>query len=76
MCIYFDGVILKTTIYYLFESRQQITLIFNKNMFVYDMKKRIRTKIIKHCGRKVSKLVYKFSISLNPINYNYTNFKI
>ncbi|KAH1114942.1 hypothetical protein J1N35_008320 [Gossypium stocksii] len=33
------------------------------------MKERISVKIVRHCGRKILKLFYKFSVSSNPIKF-------
>ncbi|KAH1091735.1 hypothetical protein J1N35_018992 [Gossypium stocksii] len=61
-CVYFDGIILTTTVGCIFECRQQITMRFNKNVSLDDMKGRINAKIIRHCGRK-------YPVSTDPIKF-------
>ncbi|KAK5793514.1 hypothetical protein PVK06_034663 [Gossypium arboreum] len=69
VCIYFDGIILTTTIGCIFECRQQIAMRFNRNVSLYDMKERVSTKIVRRCGRRISKLFYKFPVSTDPIKF-------
>ncbi|KAH1046395.1 hypothetical protein J1N35_037179 [Gossypium stocksii] len=40
---------------------------FNRNVSFDDMKERISAKIIRRCGRRISKLFYKFPVSTDPI---------
>ncbi|XP_052886990.1 uncharacterized protein LOC128295453 [Gossypium arboreum] len=40
---------------------------FNRNVSLDDMKGRINAKIVRHCGRRISKLFYKFPVSTDPI---------
>ncbi|KAH1106750.1 hypothetical protein J1N35_010518 [Gossypium stocksii] len=53
----------------LFECRQQIAMRFNRNVSLDDMKGRINAKIVRHCGRRISKLFYKFPVSTDPIKF-------
>ncbi|PPD77733.1 hypothetical protein GOBAR_DD25340 [Gossypium barbadense] len=69
VCIYFDGVIMTTTIGCIFECRQQITMRFNRNVSFDAMKERISVKIVRRCGRKILKLFYNFPVSTNPIKF-------
>ncbi|KAH1058001.1 hypothetical protein J1N35_036066 [Gossypium stocksii] len=69
VCVYFDGIILTTTVGCIFECRQQIAMRFNRNVSLDDMKGRINAKIVRRCGRRISKLFYKFPVSTNPIKF-------
>ncbi|KAK5835366.1 hypothetical protein PVK06_011054 [Gossypium arboreum] len=69
VCVYFDGIILTTTVGCIFECRQQIAMRFNRNVSFDDMKGIISAKIVRRCGRKILKLFYKFSISTDPIKF-------
>ncbi|KAK5836439.1 hypothetical protein PVK06_012227 [Gossypium arboreum] len=42
---------------------------FDRNMSVNDMKEKISVKILQRCGRKMSKLFYKFPVLSNPIKF-------
>ncbi|KAH1056965.1 hypothetical protein J1N35_035030 [Gossypium stocksii] len=42
---------------------------FNRNVSVDDMKEMISTKIVRRCGKRISKLFYKFSVSINLIKF-------
>ncbi|PPD75614.1 hypothetical protein GOBAR_DD27450 [Gossypium barbadense] len=42
---------------------------FNRNVSFDDMKEMISAKTVRHCGRKISKLFYKFLVSTDPINF-------
>ncbi|PPD98687.1 hypothetical protein GOBAR_DD04271 [Gossypium barbadense] len=69
VCVYFDGIILTITVGCIFECRQQIAMRFNRNISLDDMKGRINAKIVRHCGKRISKIFYKFSVSTNPIKF-------
>ncbi|KAH1098491.1 hypothetical protein J1N35_015412 [Gossypium stocksii] len=69
VCVYFDGIILKTTVGCIFECWQQIAMRFNRNVSLDDMKERINAKIVKHCGRRISKIFYKFPVSTDLIKF-------
>ncbi|KAK5771008.1 hypothetical protein PVK06_047177 [Gossypium arboreum] len=53
----------------IFECRQQIAMRYNRNVSLDDMKGRINAKIVSRCGRRISKLFYKFPVSTNPIKF-------
>ncbi|KAK5836246.1 hypothetical protein PVK06_012020 [Gossypium arboreum] len=40
-----------------------------QNVSVDDMKERISAKIVGRCGRRISRLFYKFLVSTNPIKF-------
>ncbi|MBA0607280.1 hypothetical protein Godav_019611 [Gossypium davidsonii] len=42
---------------------------FKRNVSVDGMKERINAKIVRHYGRRMSKLFYKFPVLLNPIKF-------
>ncbi|PPD77748.1 hypothetical protein GOBAR_DD25330 [Gossypium barbadense] len=67
--VYFDGIILTTTIGCIFECPQQIVMRFNRNVSFDDMKEMISAKIIRRCERRISKLFYKFPVSADPIKF-------
>ncbi|PPE02186.1 hypothetical protein GOBAR_DD00784 [Gossypium barbadense] len=69
VCIYFDGVILTTSVGCVFECRQQIAMRFNRNVSFDEMKARINAKILKRSGGRISKILYKFPISTNPVKF-------
>ncbi|PPD73219.1 hypothetical protein GOBAR_DD29856 [Gossypium barbadense] len=69
VCVYFDGIILTTTVGCIFERRQQIAMRFNRNVSFDDMKEMISAKIVRRCGRRISKLFYKFPVSTDPIKF-------
>ncbi|PPD82898.1 hypothetical protein GOBAR_DD20157 [Gossypium barbadense] len=41
----------------------------NRNVSFDDMKEMISAKIVRRCGRRISKLFYKFPVSTNPIKF-------
>lgn len=63
------GVILETLVDCIFKSHQQIGMKFNKNVSVDHTKENISAKIVQLCGRKMSRLIYEFPISSNPIKF-------
>ncbi|PPE02148.1 hypothetical protein GOBAR_DD00841 [Gossypium barbadense] len=67
--VYFNGIILTTTVGCIFECRQQIAMRFNRYVSFDDMKEMISAKIVRRCGRRISKLFYKFPISTDPIKF-------
>ncbi|PPD76336.1 hypothetical protein GOBAR_DD26731 [Gossypium barbadense] len=69
VCVYFDGVILTTSVGCVFECRQQIAMRFNRNVSLDEMKARINAKILKRCGRRISKIFHKFPVSTNPVKF-------
>ncbi len=69
VCVYFDGVILTTSVGCVFECRQQIAMRFNRNVSFDEMKARINAKIHRRCGRRISKIFYKFPVSTNPVKF-------
>ncbi|KAK5792548.1 hypothetical protein PVK06_033663 [Gossypium arboreum] len=69
VCVFFDGEILTTTVGYIFECRKQVAMRFSKNISFDDMKEKISEKIYKRCGRRMSKLFYKFPVSTDPIKF-------
>ncbi|PPD88729.1 hypothetical protein GOBAR_DD14325 [Gossypium barbadense] len=42
---------------------------FNRNVSLDDMKGRINSKIVRRCGRRISKIFYKFPVSTDPIKF-------
>ncbi|KAH1033239.1 hypothetical protein J1N35_045413 [Gossypium stocksii] len=42
---------------------------FNKNISFDDMKEKISEKIYRRCGRRISKIFYKFPVSTDPIKF-------
>ncbi|KAK5832074.1 hypothetical protein PVK06_015874 [Gossypium arboreum] len=68
VCVFFDGEIL-TTVGCIFECRKQVAMRFSKNISFDDMKEKISEKIYKRCGRRMSKLFYKFPVSTDPIKF-------
>ncbi|KAH1081993.1 hypothetical protein J1N35_021754 [Gossypium stocksii] len=72
VCVYFDGIILTTTVGCIFECQQQIEMRFNRNVSLDDMKGRINAKIVRRCGRRISKLFYKFPVSTDTIKFTET----
>ncbi|KAH1113842.1 hypothetical protein J1N35_007220 [Gossypium stocksii] len=69
VCVYCGGIILTTTVGCIFECRQQIAMRFNRNVLLDDMKGRINAIIIIRCGRRISKLFYKFLVSTDLIKF-------
>ncbi|PPD96333.1 hypothetical protein GOBAR_DD06645 [Gossypium barbadense] len=69
VCVYFDGIILTTTVGCIFECRQQIAMRFNRNVSLDDMKGMINAKIVRRYGRRISKIFYKFSVLTNQIKF-------
>ncbi|KAH1031860.1 hypothetical protein J1N35_044034 [Gossypium stocksii] len=43
---------------------------FNRNFSFDDMNERIIAKIVRLCGRRISKLFYKFLVSTDPIKFS------
>ncbi|PPD89378.1 hypothetical protein GOBAR_DD13662 [Gossypium barbadense] len=69
VCVYFDGVILTTSVGCVFECRQQIAVKFNRNVSFDEMKAMINAKILRRCGKRISKIFYKFPVSTNPVKF-------
>ncbi len=69
VCVYFDGVILTTSVGCVFECRQQIAMRFNRNVSFDEMKARINANIHRRCGRRISKIFYKFPVSTNLVKF-------
>ncbi|PPD87045.1 hypothetical protein GOBAR_DD16038 [Gossypium barbadense] len=69
VCVYFDGVILTTSVGCVFECRQQIAMRFNRNVLFDEMKARINAKIHRCCGRRISKIFYKFPVSTISVKF-------
>ncbi|PPD79265.1 hypothetical protein GOBAR_DD23814 [Gossypium barbadense] len=69
VCVYFDGVILTTSVGCVFECQQQIVMRFNRNVSFDEMKARINAKIHRRCGRRISKIFYKFPVSTNSVKF-------
>ncbi|PPD90445.1 hypothetical protein GOBAR_DD12631 [Gossypium barbadense] len=69
VCVYFDRVILTTSVGCVFECRQQIAMRFNRNVSFDEMKAMINAKIHRRCGRRISKIFYKFPVSTNPVKF-------
>ncbi|KAH1045984.1 hypothetical protein J1N35_036768 [Gossypium stocksii] len=69
VCVYFDGEILTTSVGCIFECQKQVAMRFNRNISFDDMKEKISEKIYRRCGRRISKLFYKFPVSMDPINF-------
>ncbi|KAH1047499.1 hypothetical protein J1N35_038283 [Gossypium stocksii] len=67
--IHFDGIILETTVGCIFETCQKIRMRFNRNVPIGDMKEKVSEKFSQRCGRKMTKLFYKFQVSSNPIKF-------
>ncbi|PPD89105.1 hypothetical protein GOBAR_DD13960 [Gossypium barbadense] len=42
---------------------------FNRNVSFDNIKERISAKIVRRCGRRISKLFYKFPVSTDPIKF-------
>ncbi|KAL1088966.1 hypothetical protein V6Z11_D08G289000 [Gossypium hirsutum] len=42
---------------------------FNRNVSFNDMKEKISAKIVRRCGRRISKLFYKFPVLTDPIKF-------
>ncbi|KAH1096490.1 hypothetical protein J1N35_013411 [Gossypium stocksii] len=42
---------------------------FNRNISLDEMKERINAKIVRRCGRRISKIFYKFPVSTDPIKF-------
>ncbi|PPD93927.1 hypothetical protein GOBAR_DD09028 [Gossypium barbadense] len=74
ICIHFNGIILTTTVGCIFECRQQITMRFNRNVSFDDIKELISAKIVRRCVRRILKLFYKFSVSMDPIKFTEMEF--
>ncbi|PPD75102.1 hypothetical protein GOBAR_DD27971 [Gossypium barbadense] len=69
VCVYFDGIILTTTVGCIFECWQPIVMRFNRNVSLDDMKGMINAKIVRRCGRRISKIFYKFPVLTDPIKF-------
>ncbi|XP_052490499.1 uncharacterized protein LOC128042971 [Gossypium raimondii] len=69
VCVYFDGVILTTSVGSVFECQQQIAMRFNRNVSFDEMKAMINVKILRRCGRKIVKIVYKLPVSTNLVKF-------
>ncbi|KAH1129874.1 hypothetical protein J1N35_001252 [Gossypium stocksii] len=69
VCVYFNGIILTTTVGCIFECRKQISMRFNRNVLLDDMKGRINAKIVRHCGRRISRIFYEFPVLTDPIKF-------
>ncbi|KAH1113699.1 hypothetical protein J1N35_007077 [Gossypium stocksii] len=69
VCVYFDGEILTTSVGCIFECRKQVAMRFNRNISFDDMKEKISEKIYRRCRRRISKLFYKFPVSMDPIKF-------
>ncbi|KAH1065744.1 hypothetical protein J1N35_030731 [Gossypium stocksii] len=69
VCVYFNGEILTTSVGCIFEYRKQVAIRFNRNISFDDMKEKISEKIYRRCERKISKLFYKFPVSMDPIKF-------
>ncbi|PPD86851.1 hypothetical protein GOBAR_DD16211 [Gossypium barbadense] len=72
VCIYFDGKILTTTVGCIFECHKQVAMRFNRNISFDDMKGKISEKIYRRCGRRISKLFYKFPVLMDLIKFTET----
>ncbi|PPD97882.1 hypothetical protein GOBAR_DD05084 [Gossypium barbadense] len=69
VCVYFDGEILTTIVGCIIECCKQVTMRFNRNISFDDMKEKISEKIYRRCGRRISKVFYKFPVSTDPIKF-------
>ncbi|PPD83766.1 hypothetical protein GOBAR_DD19287 [Gossypium barbadense] len=69
LCIYFDGVILTISVGCVFECLQQIAMRFNRNVSLDEMKAMINAKILRRCGRRISKIFYEFPVSTNSVKF-------
>lgn len=49
-------------------------IMFNKDVKVNDIKQKISAKIVRRCGRGMSILFHKFSVSSNPCKYTEMEF--
>ncbi|XP_017609411.1 uncharacterized protein LOC108455348 [Gossypium arboreum] len=67
--VVFDGEIVEGDIGCVFQGRQRVGLQFKKNMKLAEMKRKISAKIAIRCGRAMSKLFYKFPISIDPFKF-------
>lgn len=68
--VYFDKAILPSTeVGCVFESCHKVGMRFNKTINVEELKRKINAKIALYCGKMMSRLFYKFSISSNPLKF-------
>ncbi|KAH1031940.1 hypothetical protein J1N35_044114 [Gossypium stocksii] len=59
----------EATVGFIFETRQKIGMRFDRNVSIIDMKENVSEKISRRCGRKMTKLFYKFPVLSNPIKF-------
>ncbi|KAH1047261.1 hypothetical protein J1N35_038045 [Gossypium stocksii] len=67
--VVFYGEIVEGDIGCVFQGQQRVGLRFKKNVKLAEMKRKISAKIAIRCERAMSKLFYKFQISIDPFKF-------
>ena len=68
--IYYDGEVCHTENGVIFLSENTVRLVFNQNIDLTELRKRIRRKIFGTTPMKVLSITYRFCPSVDPVTYN------
>ncbi|KAH1039379.1 hypothetical protein J1N35_041122 [Gossypium stocksii] len=68
--IYYDGEVRHTENGIIFLSENTARLVFNQNIDLIDLRKRIRRKIFRTTPIKVLSIKYRFCASVDPVTYD------
>ncbi|KAK5793813.1 hypothetical protein PVK06_034971 [Gossypium arboreum] len=68
--IYYDGEVCDTKNGVGFLSENTTRLVFNKNIYLTELRKRLRCKIFEMMSMRVSSIKYRFYASVDPITYD------
>ncbi|MFQ6669188.1 hypothetical protein Gotur_034540 [Gossypium turneri] len=73
--IYYDGEVRHTENGVVFLSENTVRLIFNQNIDLTELRKRIRRKIFGMTSMKVLSITYRFCSSVDPVTYDLFDIK-
>ncbi|MFQ6637382.1 hypothetical protein Gotur_013513 [Gossypium turneri] len=68
--IYYDGEVCHTENGVVFLSENTVRLVFNQNIDLTELRKRIRRKIFETTPMKVLSITYRFCSSVDPVTYD------
>ena len=68
--IYYDGELCHTKNCVVFLSENTVRLVFNQNIDLTELRKRIRRKIFGTTPMKVLSITYRFCSSVDPVTYD------
>ena len=73
--IYYDGEVCHTENGVVFLSENTVQLVFNQNIDLTELRKRIRRKIFRTTPMKVLSITYRFCSCVDPVTYDSFNIK-